>query len=100
LSLFKAPKKKRRLTKADKDKILKRQKYKCGARDCQKDLSRVIPHFDHKKPLALGGSDTLRNYQALCPDCHAKKTRNDRSKIAKQKRKRKDEFPSLKDVIL
>jgi 5-methylcytosine-specific restriction endonuclease McrA len=88
-------KKLRRLTKADKDKILKRQKYKCAGKRCKKDLSKIPVHFDHKKPLALGGSDTLRNYQALCPTCHAIKTREDRSKIAKCKRKRKEEIPLL-----
>ena len=86
-------KKRSRLTKADKDNILKRQKYKCAR--CPRDLTRTVVHFDHKKPLALGGSDTLRNYQALCPTCHAEKTREDRSKIAKRKRKRKEEIPLL-----
>jgi len=85
----KKKKRQRRLTKADKDKILKRQKYRCAYKGCKEDLSKIPVHFDHKKPLALGGSDTLRNYQALCPTHHAVKTREDRSKIAKGKRKRK-----------
>lgn len=93
LILGKRGKKRKSLTKADKDKILKRQKYKCAM--CPKDLSKTVVHFDHKKPLALGGSDTLRNYQALCPTCHAEKTREDRSKIAKRKRKRKKETSPL-----
>jgi len=87
----KKEKKRIRLTKADKDKIVKRQKYKCAK--CKRDLTRTVVHYDHKKSLALGGSNTLRNYQALCPTCHAEKTREDRSKIAKRKRKRKDELP-------
>lgn len=88
-------KKRKALTKADKDKILKRQKFKCAGKGCSKDLSKIPAHFDHKKPLALGGSDTLRNYQALCPTCHAIKTREDRSEIAKRKRKPKKERPLL-----
>lgn len=85
--------KRMKLTKADEDKILKRQKYKCAGKRCNKDLSKIPVHFDHKKPLALGGSDTLRNIQALCPTCHAIKTRKDRDKIAKKKRKKKERPP-------
>ena len=26
----------------------------------------------HKKPLAQGGEDTVKNAEALCPNCHRK----------------------------
>lgn len=83
----KAPKRKR-LTKAEKGKILKRQKDCCNI--CKAKFGpRSVIQWDHKKALALGGSDTPRNIQALCPNCHAKKTRQDRDKIAKSNKKSK-----------
>lgn len=88
----------KRLTAAERTKIFKRQKNKCA--DCKLELTRDIPvHFDHKRPIALGGSDTLRNIQALCPTCHAKKTREDRDKIAKDKRKKKEDPFGLDDLF-
>jgi hypothetical protein len=30
----------------------------------------------------MGGSNKLRNWQALCPNCHALKTREDRKRIS------------------
>ena len=83
--------KRKRLTKADKEKILKRQNYKCAGKNCSINFreTEVPISWDHKKPLALGGTNSLKNYQALCPNCHAIKTRKDRSKIAKAKEKEK-----------
>lgn len=71
--------------KADHVKIIERQKGKCAI--CGSKLGHHQYHIDHKKPMALGGSDTLRNKQALCPNCHHKKTQEDRKKIAKNKKK-------------
>ncbi len=79
----------RRLTEWEKMKVLERQNYKCAM--CGKSLKRGVVHFDHKKPLALGGKDDLRNIQALCPECHHIKTKRDRHLIAKAGRKEKEE---------
>lgn len=80
--------KRRALRAAEKTQILKRQKYKCAR--CKKiDLTKTVPHFDHKKPLALGGSDTLRNIQGLCGTCHAEKTQEDRFKISKDRARKR-----------
>ena len=49
-------------------------------------------HIDHKKPLALGGSNSIRNLQALCPECHHVKTKYDRKKIAEARKKRESSF--------
>ena len=69
---------------ADKRERVKRQRNKCA--DCPKKLwhpilkcglnvkGSVKPHFDHKKPRSRGGSSTLANCQALCPDCHDEKS--------------------------
>ena len=39
-------------------------------------------HFDHIKPLKLGGKDDISNIQALCANCHQLKTREDRKLIS------------------
>lgn len=69
--------------------ILERQNYICAI--CKKE--KLLPktyHIDHKKPIALGGSNTNGNKQALCPKCHDKKTREDKTKIAKMKQNEKE----------
>ena len=83
----------RRLTEWEKTRILERQNYKCAM--CGKTLKYGRIHFDHKKPLALGGKDDLRNIQALCPECHHIKTKRDRHLIAKAKKRKKKEESSL-----
>jgi len=84
--------KRKKWTKAERKKVLKRQNEKCAKCKTKFSVTSVI-HFDHKNPLGLGGSDTLRNIQALCPNCHADKTQEDRDKIAKQNRKEKEKDP-------
>ena len=55
---------------------------------CKMDISKLaVVNYDHKNPLAIGGSDTTRNIWALCPNCHAEKTQQDRLKISRSKRK-------------
>jgi 5-methylcytosine-specific restriction endonuclease McrA len=79
--------KRRALAKAEETKVLKRQKYKCAI--CKMDISKLaVVNFDHKNPIALGGSNSLRNFQALCPTCHAEKTQQDRLAISRARRKR------------
>ena len=78
---------------ADKEEILLRQKGKCAGKTCSKEHGKKMPvnirsHFDHIKPLALGGKDIVSNIQALCANCHQKKTRKDRKKIAIAKKRR------------
>jgi len=75
--------KRRTLTKFEENKILKRQGFKCAK--CKRDLRGIVPNFDHKIALALGGSNNLRNFQALCGICHDKKTSEDRYKIARMR---------------
>ena len=42
--------KRRRLTAGEKTKILKRQQYECNI--CDRDISKTVIHFDHKKALS------------------------------------------------
>ena len=77
--------KRRKLAKAEETKVLKRQKHKCAM--CKMDISKLATvNFDHKNPIALGGSNSLRNFQALCPNCHAEKTQQDRLAISRARR--------------
>lgn len=69
------------LTKSETAEILERQKHKCkkcGVKFYGKH--KVRPHYDHIIPLSKGGSNNLKNWQALCPNCHDAKTRNERKK--------------------
>jgi 5-methylcytosine-specific restriction endonuclease McrA len=93
MSLFGEEKKRRPLTAFEKDIIRQRQKNRCAI--CKTSLEGLVVHYDHKKAIALGGSDTPRNLQALCPNCHAKKSREDRNKIAKAKRSEKGDIGTL-----
>lgn len=43
-------------------------------------------HYDHVKPVALGGTNDAENVQLLCFDCHARKTAEDIERIAKADR--------------
>lgn len=45
-------------------------------------------HFDHVNPDGNGGEPTLENCAAVCPECHAHKTKHDVARIAKMKRQR------------
>ena len=70
------------LTKYDREKILSRQKGKC--RKCPTFFYRtgVFPHFDHIEAVSRGGKKgkELKNIQALCPNCHDKKSREEHKK--------------------
>lgn len=77
--------KRTRLAKAQQTMILKSQHFKCAR--CKCDISKITPHFDHRIPLAMGGSDTLTNIQALCGTCHTEKTAFDKLEISRAKRR-------------
>ena len=53
-----------------------KQKFKCMK--CKQVLP-VTAEIDHIIPRHKGGSDRLCNLQALCNNCHALKTRNERT---------------------
>lgn len=95
------PTKRGTLYVADKEKILVRQRGKCAGKTCAKEHGKKLPvnirsHFDHIKPLALGGRDTVSNIQALCANCHQKKTREDRKRLAIAKKDGKIKSTSKK----
>lgn len=60
---------------AEKDNILKRQKFKCAR--CGKDIGNIPQHLEK-----------YRHFKALCKTCHTIKIREERAKILKQKQKK------------
>jgi 5-methylcytosine-specific restriction endonuclease McrA len=52
------------------ERLLLTQKYKCA--DCRTSIRKSF-HKDHIKPIALGGSNDIRNIQLLCPKCNLSK---------------------------
>ena len=59
-----------------------RQKYQCA--HCKELLHPDSLDIDHVEELQDGGEDVMKNLQALCTNCHAKKTRSH----GRRKRKR------------
>ncbi|MFH1358937.1 MAG: HNH endonuclease signature motif containing protein [archaeon] len=61
--------------KSIQNEVLSRQRNECNR--CEKPLDMRAVNFDHVKPKSEGGIDKADNIQALCPNCHAKKTHED-----------------------
>lgn len=91
---FKPEKRKRTLNAADKKRIAANQSWKC--KKCRKTLPARF-HIDHIKEFSNGGSDKESNLQALCPNCHAEKTENDRHR-QKQLKIEDKETPESSDL--
>ena len=66
--------------------ILAKGGYRCAMTGDDIDPSADGFHIDHRTPLALGGSDTDSNLQALAIAAHRLKTIADLKAIAKVKR--------------
>ncbi len=80
------------LTKKEREKILIRQKGKCkNFIKCKVVfyVKGVLPHFDHIKPVGKSGEKgrDLKNIQALCPNCHDIKSREEHKKHKNVKKK-------------
>lgn len=58
--------------------ILHRQRHRCKI--CGARLDHRSTQYDHKIPWSQGGRTNIRNGQALCANCHAKKCYEERSK--------------------
>lgn len=53
-----------------------------GCAECAMPLPEAW-HLDHVVPFAFGGEDSLRNVQALCPNCHCAKSLAEAPKLAR-----------------
>ena len=60
----------RNFTKSTKETILSEQKNKC------KDCGKKPKNWDFDHIDGDNSNNSLNNCQALCPNCHARKTRN------------------------
>ncbi len=60
--------------------LLVDQDFCCANKRCRIKLTRDMEK-DHKIPLHLGGTDSLYNLQYLCPECHRKKSRQERDML-------------------
>ena len=65
---------KRQVSQIHKKMVASNQKWKC--RKCQNLLDYTY-EIDHITPLYKGGSNDISNLQALCRNCHGKKTIRD-----------------------
>ena len=80
------PRKRRRLSDAEKRQIIARQNKRCAI--CGRELVGAV-HMDHRIPFELGGADDASNIQALCArPCHSAKTKIDAADIARAKRRK------------
>lgn len=57
-----------------RNKVLKRDKYKCVICGRSPSSSNVELHLDHIHPYSLGGETVLENLQTLCSDCNLGKS--------------------------
>lgn len=76
--------KRRYLTPKQKAQLCLDQSGKCAL--CADKLREGTIEYDHRIPLALGGSQEMDNWDALCTPCHKDKTKLDRWDIAKAER--------------
>jgi 5-methylcytosine-specific restriction endonuclease McrA len=104
--LFKEEKprrKRQRILEDDLTKVMQRQKFKCAM--CPRKLTDHPKNYeiDHKKPLSEGGTNNVRNLQALCKFCHSQKSDKETSKKArkrrKEKRQREDDPFTLENIL-
>jgi 5-methylcytosine-specific restriction endonuclease McrA len=66
------PGKRKQFSKITREKVLEYQQYRCKLCGTKSD----VWDFDHIN--GNRGNNEFSNCQALCPNCHAKKTRNQR----------------------
>lgn len=63
-----------KVTKELKDKIFKRDGYKCQI--CHRSINEVKLEIDHIKPISKGGLSVESNLQTLCHECNVSKGNN------------------------
>ncbi len=77
--------KRRSLSPSDKARVIDRQRGVCAC-GCGEQLVPGQIDFDHDKPLWAGGSNDLKNFNALVRKHHKVKSNDDNSRRAKADR--------------
>ncbi len=75
----------RKINESTKKIVAYSQKWKCNI--CY-DMLPSTYQIDHIIPHSILNDDSLHNLQALCPNCHAKKTQSEYARIIKYKKQR------------
>ena len=89
---------KRNVTATMKKKVASDQEWKCKI--CANMLDECY-EIDHVICIKDGGSNEENNLQALCPNCHRKKTNNDMAKKKeKMKAEKEKELKEKKEKII
>ena len=88
----------RTFTRTQQKELISRQENKCNL--CKKELSTDNVDYDHIIPWEDRGKTTLNNGQAICLECHRKKTRKEKLKKIDKKRTKKpsNDFYSLPKI--
>lgn len=75
------------------------QKWRCAQCD---ELLPSSYQVDHRHPLWDGGSDTLDNLQALCPNCHATKTQKESiaRRLSSERSAKQYDYETRNDVVI
>jgi 5-methylcytosine-specific restriction endonuclease McrA len=93
---------KRKVSAADFNYLMDKQKGFCANKKCRslhgkRQRVTTTKDIDHKYPVKLwelkskeGNVNTRSNLQLLCPDCHRRKTAEDRKKISRFKAELKE----------
>ena len=91
MSYFDPPKKRKSFPKTVTDARLELQKKRCANPKCRRQFNTSCrPHFDHKN--GKNWDNSLRNCQALCPNCHNNKSIKESKKRARTAKKSKRSF--------
>jgi hypothetical protein len=62
----------------EEEKVALCEQQQCICPICTKTYLKSEFQYDHIEPLAIGGSNDLDNFQALCKGCHLQKTQEER----------------------
>ena len=79
-----------------KEVVCERQGNRCAG--C-KDLLECTREIDHINPLWRGGSNSLSNLQALCPNCHARKSRIEQQAMPRKVSETSKKCPLCESIV-
>ncbi len=89
-NLGKVKKKRKGISPSQKEHLLFKQDWRC-TKCSTKFTTSIRPHYDHKN--GDRSDNRISNFQALCPNCHDHKSRNENIRRAKNKRTEKEKDP-------